>query len=107
MVVDLSVVHDDRAAWPRHRLTAGLGQVDDAEPAVGEPDVAIGALPRAAIVRSPMGKEPPHDLKRRPEVGDRRAAKVANTGYAAHVGRLFLQAEVDVEPPGAAQRATQ
>src|SRR5690606_36362789 len=56
VVVDLAVERDHkRAVVARHRLRAGLGEVDDGEAAVGERGATVGSRPEPLAVRAALG----------------------------------------------------
>src|SRR6185369_1357760 len=60
-VVDLAVEDDpQRAILAAHGLMAGRGEIDDAQPAVAEPDRAVA--PDACVVGPAMGDHVAHAL---------------------------------------------
>ena len=81
-VVDLAIVGQHKSAVAHlHRLPRGVGQVDDRQPAMTEPDGTVAIM--ALAVRPAMGNDVGHCRQR----GDRSGPPVAvqNSGYATHV----------------------
>ena len=85
VIVDLAVEGDGvAAAGAVHRLRAGLAQVDDGEPLMGEPRAPVGGKPQAVAV----GAARRHAVVDALELGAidrRRDVEIGvDTGYAAH-----------------------
>ena len=85
VVVDLTVVHQHHAAVvAHHRLMPARREVDDRQSPLAQHDIAVGGRPQAPVVGPAVGEGGLHPLQG--IARDSSAAKVNDSGNAAHVG---------------------